>query len=63
MKVGDKVFITENAATLLGLEDGIEFTIVDILILKVDFPVVLNAPQFGDDWVEFFGTNEIIEIT
>jgi hypothetical protein len=62
LKIGDKCFITENAKTLLGLPDGIEFTIKDILQEDVEYQIVLNAEEFGKDWVEFFNEDEIILI-
>jgi hypothetical protein len=62
LKVGDKCYITENAKVGLGLPDGIEYTIKDILKDDVDFPIVLNAEEFGKDWVEFFREEELIEV-
>lgn len=62
MEIGDKVYITENAKTLLGLPDGVEYTIKDILKEDIEFNVVLNAKEFGSDWVEFFNQTEIILI-
>jgi len=64
MKIGNKVFITERARTLLGLPDGIVFTIKDILEVGEDikFPMVLSAEEFGKDWVEFFDEDELILI-
>lgn len=62
MEIGNKVFITERARTLLGLPDGIVFTIKDILEQELTFPIVLSAEEFGEDWVEFFEADEIILI-
>jgi hypothetical protein len=62
MEIGNKVFITERARTLLGLPDGIVFTIKDILVQEVTFPMVLSAEEFGEDWVEFFEEDELILI-
>lgn len=60
IKIGDKCFITENARVLLGLPDGIEYTIKDILQENVEFQFVLSADEFGKDWVEFFREEELI---
>lgn len=62
INIGDKVYITENSKTLLGLPEGIEYTVIDILKEDVEFKVVLNAKEFGSDWVEFFKPEEIILI-
>ena len=61
-KVGDKCYITENAKVGLGLPDGVEYTIIDILQENVEFNFVLNAEEFGKDWVEFFREEELIAI-
>jgi hypothetical protein len=61
MKKSDKVYLCENARVLLGLPDDIEYTIKDIIEDDVEFPIVLSAPEFGKDWVEFFRKEEIIE--
>lgn len=61
-KVGDKCYITENAKVGLGLPDGVEYTIVDFLQEDVEFKIVLNAEEFGRDWVEFFREEELIAI-
>jgi len=63
MKIGDKVKITEDAKACVPIEDDIVYTIVDILDERVGpCPIVLNAEQFGKDWVQFFNKNEIIEL-
>jgi len=62
MKIGDKCFLTENTKVILGHDDGIVYTIVDILKLEVECPIVINAEQFGKDWVEFVDEDELIEI-
>lgn len=46
----------------LGSTDGIEYVVKDILKEDVEFKVVLNAKEFGCDWVEFFKPEEIILI-
>lgn len=61
-KIGDKVFITENAKVKLGLPDGVEYTIKDILHEDVEFQIILNAEEFGKDWMEFFRAEELILI-
>lgn len=61
-KAGDKCYITENAKVGLGLPDGVEYTIIDILQENVEFNFVLNAEEFGKDWVEFFREEELIAI-
>jgi hypothetical protein len=62
LEVGDKCYITENAKVGLGLPDGVEYTIIDILKENVEFNFVLNAVEFGKDWVEFFKEEELIAI-
>ena len=62
MEVGKKVFITENARVLLGLPDGVEYTIKEILTDDVDCRIVLTAEELGNDWVNFFSENELIDI-
>lgn len=59
MKIGDKVYITENARCMLGLPDGIQYTIKDLLENE-PYPIVLQAEELGKDWVEFFEEKEII---
>lgn len=62
MKIGKKVFITENTRVLLGLPDGVEYTIKEILTDDVDCRIVLTAEELGKDWVNFFSENELIDI-
>lgn len=62
MKIGKKVFITENTRVLLGLPDGVEYTIKEILTDNVDCRIVLTAEELGEDWVNFFSENELIDI-
>lgn len=59
-KVGDKCYITEETSFRLGLPDNIEYTIKDILKEDVKFQIVLNAKEFGKDWVEFFRAEELV---
>lgn len=59
--VGEKVYITENARCLLGVPDGIEFEIFDILKLKVNSPYVLVSEELGDGYF-FLDRNELIKI-
>lgn len=59
---GDKVILTEETKNNLGLPDGVEYTIVDILYDNVPYNIVLNAEEFGKDWVQFFDEDEIILI-
>lgn len=61
MKIGEKVFINENARVLLGLSDGIEYTIKDVLSDDVPCKIVLSAEELGKDWVQFFREDELIE--
>ena len=62
MEIGKKVFINENARVLLGLPDGIEYTIKDVLKDDVPCKIVLNADELGKDWVQFFSEDELINI-
>lgn len=59
---GDKVILTEETKKNLGLPDGVEYTIVDILYDNVPYNIVLNAEEFGKDWVQYFDEDEIILI-
>ncbi len=62
-KIGDKCYITENAKVLLGLPDGVVYTIKDILQEEVvEFQIVLNTEEFGKDWVQFFRAEELIAV-
>jgi len=61
LEIGDNVYICENSQVLLGLPDGCEYTIKDILELKYDSPYVLSCEEHGKDWVGFFGKNELIK--
>jgi hypothetical protein len=61
LKIGDRCYITENAKVMLGLPDGIEFTIKDILQPDIPHRVVLNADEFGKDWIQFFKEEELIK--
>jgi hypothetical protein len=60
MKIGDRVKITEDAKDLLPYDVDTEFTIIRILE-NADYPYVLNAEEFGKDWMQFFNENEIIK--
>ena len=62
MAYGKKVFITENTRVLLGLPDGVEYTIKEVLTDNVEHRVVLIAEELGNDWVNFFSENELIDI-
>ena len=62
MKIGKEVFITENARCLLGLPDGVIYTIKDILEEDVECRIVLAAEELGEDWVNFFKESELIDI-
>lgn len=60
-ELGEKVFITENARVLLGLPEGLEYEIIDILKLKVKSPYVLITDEFPDSHF-FFSRDELIKI-
>jgi hypothetical protein len=60
--IGEMVFITENARVLLGLPDGLEYKIVDILKIKVEAPYVLISDEFGETTHFFFSRDELIKI-
>ena len=62
MEIGKKVFINENARVLLGLTDGVEYTIKDVLKDDVPCKIVLGADELGKDWVQFFREDELIDI-
>lgn len=64
MKVhkGDKVILTEETKNNLGLPDGVKYTVVDVLYDDVPYNIVLNAEEFGKDWVQYFDEDEIILI-
>ena len=60
--IGEIVFITENASCLLGLPDGLEYEIVDILKFKVPAPYVLISHEIGENTHFFFSRDELIKI-
>lgn len=60
--IGKKYFITENARVLLGIEDGIEFTLMDILDGSIAYPYVLSSAAFENGLTEYFNEDELIEI-
>lgn len=60
--VGKKVFINENARVMLGLSDGIVYTIKDVLDEDVEYKIVLSSDELGKDWVGFFDESELINI-
>jgi len=62
MEIGKKVFINENARVMLGLPDGIEYTIKDVLKDDVPCKIVLGADELGKDWVQFFREDELIDV-
>lgn len=62
MEIGENVFINENTRVLLGLPDGIEYTIRDILKDDVPCKIVLGSNELGKDWVQFFSEDELIDI-
>jgi hypothetical protein len=62
MKIGDKVKLTEEAKDRLYIDDDVEYVIIDIIKnIDVPYPIVLNTPKFGRDWVQFFNKKEIIK--
>jgi hypothetical protein len=61
IKIGDKCFLTENARVSFGFEDGIVFTIKDILS-GVKYPITISTEEFSKDWVQFVREDEIIII-
>ena len=63
MKIGDKVYLNENARVTLGLPDGVEYQIKDILTEEhLLFPIVITAEEFGKDWEQFTRESELIPI-
>ena len=59
VKVGDKVFLTENTRVKFGYPDGIEGTVIDII--TEPYNIVVHFPEIGDD-PEFFTEEELIRI-
>jgi hypothetical protein len=61
IRVNDKVLLTENTRCLLGLPDGIEYIVKEILVEEnIPFPIVLKSDELGEDWVNFFNNSELI---
>lgn len=60
--IGDKVFITENAKALVGINNDYEYEIVDILKIKVNSPYVLICEELGKNSHYFFNRDELIKI-
>ena len=63
MEIGKKVIINENARVLLGLPDGVEYIIKDVLKDDVPCKIVLGADELGKDWVQFFTEDELKDKT
>jgi hypothetical protein len=61
IKIGDTVYIKENARVLLGLPNGIEYTVKDIED-DIQYPIILCADELGKDWEQFFCIDELIKI-
>lgn len=59
---GDKVILTEETKNNLGLPDGIEYIVIDVIHDNVPYNIVLNAEELGKDWVQYFDEDEIILI-
>lgn len=59
-RIGVKCRITENSRVLLGLIDDVEYTIKDILQDYIEYPIVLKAEEFGENWYQFFRSDELI---
>jgi len=60
MKIGDKVTTTEQTKILLGLPDGMEGTVLDVI--NEPYKLVVNFPEMGKDYREFFNEEELIRI-
>ena len=61
-RIGEKYFLTENTRTLLGLPDGYEYELIDILKIKVNSPYVIKCEELGEDWRGFVDKHELIKI-
>ena len=57
---GQLVHINENAKTKLGLPEGLEYYIDDVIEEEVDYQIVLKCEELGSDWVGFFSLEELI---
>lgn len=65
MEIGDKVFLTNQAQTLIGLHEGVEYHIIDIIDKNESmnpYPIVVGSDELGKDWREFFSEDELILI-
>jgi hypothetical protein len=60
--LGEKVFITERAKVMVGIDNDYEYEIMDILKIKVNSPYVLVCEELGSGWMEFFSKDELIKI-
>ena len=60
LEIGNKVRMTEQTAKRFYFPSDTEFTITDILEDNVPYQIVVNAKEFGKDWVEFFKQEELI---
>lgn len=58
--VGSTVILTENARTKMGLADGMEYKIEEILTGNYEYPLVLSCEELGGNWKEFFHFDEVI---
>jgi len=60
LKKGDKVRMTEATAEKWDYPTDTVFTIIDILEDDLPYQLVVNATEFGKDWVQFFDDEELV---
>ena len=57
---GDTVTTTEQTKVMFGYPDGMKGTVVDVI--NEPYKLVVNFPEMGEDYREFFNEDELIEI-
>jgi len=62
IKKGVEVFLVENTRVIMGLQEGLVYSVVDVLE-NVEYPIVLRCEELGKDWVEFVNEYEVISST
>ena len=60
LKIGDKTCMTEATAEKWEYPKDTVFTIIDILEDDLPYQLVVNATEFGKDWVQFFNDEELV---
>ena len=60
IKIGDTVTPTEQTKVMFGFPQGMDGTVIDII--DEPYKLVVNFPEMGEDYQEFFNENELIKL-